>query len=114
MLALLGVMLGALWVIANVAWPMLIQVGLIVAIVGLFGGMIPGWVYHLRLYRVLRSNLVEGPPARWWLHPTAHHGAIEEGQRREVMRPFYAGAAGAGLSMVGAAIAAVGAIRSWL
>lgn len=87
------VLLGLLGFVAPLVPPGgWIGAGWIAAAGGLAVGVPTGLVYHVRLARALarRGRL----PPRWWLRPTALHGALEPEDRRRVLPWCTAGAAG--------------------
>ena len=101
-LALLGLALAA-------PPPSLLAVGFWVALGGLALGVPTGLVYHLALRRAL---LTAGRlPARWWLRPTALHGALPAARRASVLAWCRAGAAGFVISVTGCALVALATWR---
>ena len=103
-LALLGV--------AFAAAPLgLLTLGLWLAAGGLVLGVPTGLVYHLALRRAL---LAAGRlPTRWWLRPTALHGAVPAERRASVLAWCHAGAAGFVISVAGCALVALASWRGF-
>ena len=77
---------------------------------GLAFGVPTGLVYHLALRRALRA--AGRLPRRWWLHPTALHGALPAAERARVLAWCGAGALGFAATVLGCALVAVGALRA--
>jgi hypothetical protein len=110
-----GIALGLLLALAAgaaalaAAPDLLLLGGFWIAAAGLAFGVPTGLAYHLALRRAL---LAAGRlPARWWLRPTALHGALPHAQRARVLAWCAAGAAGFVLCVLGCALAALGALR---
>lgn len=78
-------------------------------IAGLALGVPTGLWYHVALRRALlrRSPL----PARWWLNPPSLHPLLLPDERPGVLRWFYLGGAGFGLTALGCAVLAAAAVR---
>jgi len=103
-LLLMG-LVAAPWIFAIAPWDVTFGAGVVLMVLGLVVGLPASLVYHLRLRRALQ-------PARgWWLHPTALHGRLGDGQRRPVLRWFRIGAAMFGVAILGCVLVAVGAVR---
>ena len=80
---------------------------------GLAVGAPAGFVYHVRLARVLGPRDQLTP--RWWWNPTPLNRHLEgDDERVYVMAPFYLGALGAAVSVAGAVFFGVGAWRGLL
>jgi hypothetical protein len=84
--------------------------GFWVTAAGLAVGLPTGFAYHLALRRSLRS--AGRLPARWWLHPTALHGALPDADRARVLAWCGVGAAGFAVSLLGCSLVALGAWRA--
>jgi hypothetical protein len=106
LIGLMGV--GALFQLA--AWDLLFAIGSALIVLGLLIGVPAGVAYHVRLYRALEPRGALG--RLWWLHPTAEHHSLTDGERPGVMRWFILGAAGFLLAVTGCAVLAVSAWRS--
>jgi hypothetical protein len=107
---LLAALVGGAALLAYTPWDWLFGGGLGLCLLGLAVGVPTGLWYHLRLYRAVRER---GPlPARWWVRPDRLHGRLTEAERALVMRPFYFGAVGFVLSVLGCILVAYGAWRS--
>jgi hypothetical protein len=108
--ALVLLLSGAAALLFWIAWGWLLALGLVLAALGLLVGVPTGMLYHVRLRIALAAG---GPlPARWWLHPTPLHQRLDADQRRWVLRPFYAGAAGFLAIVLGCGLTVVGILRS--
>jgi hypothetical protein len=102
---LLGVLVAVPWISAVAPWDVTFGCGVALLLLGLAVGLPASAMYHVRLWRALQ-------PARgWWLHPTALHARLGDGQRPQVLRWFRVGAAAFGVALFGCALAAVGAVR---
>ena len=108
-LALLVALAGGAAALA-VAPDLLLLGGAWLTAAGLAFGVPTGLVYHLALRRALRA--AGRLPARWWLRPTALHGALPEPDRLRVLAWCGAGAAGFALCVLGCALVALGALRA--
>lgn len=100
---------------ASAAWwilPLdtLLLLGLELMAAGLLFGLPTGAWYHVELRRALLRN--GELPARWWLQPTRLHGRIPAPDRRRVLGWCLAGAAGFGVTVLGCAVVAIGALRA--
>lgn len=100
--------LAALWTLAPIT---LLFAGAWTTVAGLVLGIPTGFLYHVELRRSLLA--CEKLPERWWLDPTALHGAIPRADRRWVLGWCYAGAAGFLVTIVGCAIVALAAWRGY-
>ena len=96
--------------LAWLPWWVVFGAGLVLAAIGLVAGVPAGLAYHVRLHQALAPR--GALPARWWLRPTAFHGALVDGERRAVLRWFRAGAVGFALALGGLLLVAAGAVRS--
>ena len=107
-LCLAGLM--AMTALALAPWPLLVQGGAALAVVGLGVGLPTGVAYHVRLRRELErcGHLV----ARWWLHPTAHHRHLDDHGQRAIRSMFRMGGAGCGLVFLGCFVVVIGVLRS--
>jgi hypothetical protein len=108
-LGLVGLLLVGLvatpWLFAVAPWDVTFGAGVVLMALGLVLGLPASLVYHVRLWRALQ-------PARgWWLHPTALHARLGDGQRAPVLRWFRVGAVMFGVAIVGCILVAVGAVR---
>jgi hypothetical protein len=103
-------LVGGAALLAYVDWYYLFGGGIVVAALGLLLSLPTGLWYHLRLRRVLvkQGDL----PRTWWLYPTRLHDRLEGDEKAWVLRPFYAGAFGMAVSIVGCLFVAYGAWRS--
>jgi hypothetical protein len=109
-LALLGGLIGAAALITLTPWWWLFGAGLISMALGLLVGVPAGVWYHVRLYRLLRPT---GRLSRtWWLRPTGLHDALDAAQQKRIRVPFYLGALGFVIAIVGCVLFAIGAWRS--
>jgi hypothetical protein len=107
---ILGALVGAAALVSLTPWTWLFGAGLVFMPLGLLIGVPAGLWYHVRLYRSLspRGELGRG----WWLHPTGLHGRLTDEERRAMRGPFFFGAAGFVVSILGCILFAVGAWRS--
>jgi hypothetical protein len=100
-----------------IAWMALATDGLLLAglwlvAAGLGFGLPTGLLYHLALRR---SLLGAGRlPERWWLHPIALHPLVPPEDALRVMGWCRLGALGCGVTFLGCAVFALGALRSVL
>lgn len=79
-------------------------------VVGLFGGGLAGFVYHLALRRELMRLRAD---TRGWLwSPVAQHDALDEAGKRRVLPWFRTGAAGFFVCVAGIGMVVVAALRS--
>jgi len=109
-LALLVALVGGAALLTYAPWDWLFGGGVMLAILGLALGVPTGFWYHVRLYRAVRPG---GPvPRMWWLRPDRLHDRIAATARAHVMRPFYWGAVGFVLSIVGCLLLAYGAWKA--
>jgi hypothetical protein len=108
-IGLLALITGSAAALAYTAWWALFFAGLVLLGVGLAVGVPAGLYYHVLLYRFLapRAQL----PPRWWLAPNRLHRALEAHELKVVRRWFIAGAIGFGVSVLGCAVAAIGAVK---
>lgn len=74
--------------------------GVIVGSIGAVFGLLAGLVYHARLWQALRAESVE--PTDMWLRPYLLHDKLSAARRGGVQAWFLIGAAGFGLTMLGA------------
>jgi hypothetical protein len=109
-LGLLAALVGGAAFLSYTPWDWLFGGGLLMSILGLMLGVPTGFSYHLRLYRSLRPR--GALPPRWWISPHKLHPQLSDEEKRHVMRPFYYGAAGFVVSVVGCVLIAYGAWRS--
>ena len=72
-------------------------------------GLPTGLLYHVLLYRALRSRGVV--PERWWLRPTSLHDDIPDEQRGRVLFWCALGAAGFLVIVLGLVVGTVGLWR---
>jgi hypothetical protein len=108
-LALL-ITLSAAGLALAVSPPAVVVWGFWVVGAGLAFGVPTGLVYHVALRRAL---LEAGRlPARWWLQPTALHGALPEAARARVLGWCAAGALGFVVTVAGCVLVAIGAVRT--
>jgi hypothetical protein len=108
-LGLTGGLVGGAALLSRVDWYYLFGGGLAVVGLGLSIAIPTGLWYHLRLRRVL---LKQGDlPRTWWLYPTRLHDRLGD-EKEWVLRPFYVGAFGMAVSIVGCLFVAYGAWRS--
>jgi len=78
---------------------------------GMLLGVPTGLWYHVRLYAALRRH---GPvPPLWWLRPHGLHGQLEADQRPGVLRWFYLGGAGFGLTAAGCGLVMVALVIAY-
>jgi len=109
-LGLLGALVGGAALLSYAPWDWLFGGGIVLSLLGLAVGVPTGLWYHVRLYRAVRAR---GPvPPRWWVRPDRLHAQLTEDERAGVMRPFYFGAAGFVLSVLGCLFIAYGAWRA--
>ena len=91
---------------AFVPWTWLISSGVALSGFGLLFGVPASAEYHRRLALALARL---GPlPAYWWLHPTPHHEKLDALALAPVMRVFWVGAAGFGVSLLGCSLVIAG------
>ena len=109
-LGLLVTLVGGAALLAYTPWEWLFGGGVALCLLGLVLGVPTGFWYHLRLYRALRPR--RALPRTWWLSPHKLHGELTDAERRWVMGPFYAGAVGFVLSVLGCVLLGYGAWRS--
>jgi len=86
----------------------------IVTALALITGIVASIIYHARLRAALRPRHLL--PRHWWVHPLPLHGHLEElpRERDRVLTPFYVGVACAVVSLSGAVIGSVFAVRAVL
>ncbi len=103
-------LVGGAAILSRVPWDWLLGGGGILVAAGMLLSLPSGLWYHLRLRStLLRSGAL---PRTWWLYPTRLHDRIPDERRSWVLRPFYAGAFGMFVSIVGCVFVAYGAWRS--
>ncbi len=108
LLCMAGVL--AMAVLAIAPWTLLVQGGAALAAIGLVVGLPTGFAYHVQLRRELeRCGSVA---ARWWLHPTAHHGRLDDAGQQAIRRMFRLGGAGCGVVFIGCFVVVIGILRS--
>jgi len=108
-LGLLATLAGGATVLALA--PDLVLLGGFWLVVGGLGFGVPtGLVYHVLLHRSLRA--AGRLPPRWWLHPTALHGALPARDRTRVLAWCGAGALGFAATVLGCALVAISALRA--
>jgi hypothetical protein len=107
---ILGSLVGAAALVTYAPWWWLFGAGLVCMPLGLLIGVPAGVWYHVRLYRSLgpRGILKRG----WWINPTGLHAHLTDEDRRGMRFPFFFGAAGFVVSILGCILFAVGAWRS--
>ncbi len=110
LLALLGSLVGGAARMSRAPGGLLIGRGTRLNGFGLLLGVPTGVWYHVRLYRALRARGVVA--SLWWLSPGKHHGLLSKEELRPVMRPFYAGAVGFVLAVLGCVLFGYGALRA--
>ena len=100
----------AMTALALAPWPLLVQAGALLAVLGLGVGLPTGVAYHLQLRRELErcGHLV----ARWWLHPTAHHRHLDDQGQRAIRKMFRLGGGGCGVVFLGCLVVVIGVLRS--
>jgi hypothetical protein len=108
--ALLGGLVGAAALLSRMPWDWLLVGGAILVVVGMLVSVPAGVWYHVRLYRALKAVNQVAP--RWWLYPTKQHPLLGAAELRFVTRPFFAGAIGFGLAILGCVFVGYGALRS--
>jgi hypothetical protein len=109
-LVLIAGLIGGAALVVRAPWDWLFGGGGAMVVLGMAFGVPLGFWYHVRLYRALRPR---GPlPKTWWINPSRLHARLSDEERRAVMRPFYAGAVGWVLAVVGCALCAYGAFRA--
>ncbi|MBW2243885.1 MAG: hypothetical protein JRH01_18040 [Deltaproteobacteria bacterium] len=103
---------AALAAFAWVPWIVLIQIAGLCSVVGLAIGVPGALVYHVRLRLCLiRSGDL---PARWWVHPFAHHGRLAAADLDWVLPPCWIGASGGVVAFLGCLIGAVAVVSAWV
>jgi len=95
--------------LAQVGALTLVWTGLSLVGAGMALGLPTGLLYHVLLYRALRSRGVV--PERWWLRPTSLHDDIPDEQRGRVLFWCALGAAGFLVIVLGLVIGTVGLWR---
>jgi hypothetical protein len=90
---------------AAIPWPSLFMAGVMTTAAGLVFGVATGFWYHVALARALAAVSALRP--RWWLRPAAFHQRLDAASRPDVMRWFYAGAAGFVITVIGLALVAL-------
>jgi hypothetical protein len=103
---------GFLWALywsVNAAPEAVFMSGLWLVGSGFAFGVPTGLVYHVLLFRSLRSQ--GAVPHRWWIRPTSLHHAIPPEYRFRVLAWCYAGASGFFVILIGLPMAATGALR---
>ena len=109
----LGLLIGLVGtgaVLSLVPWDWLLGGGALLVVVGLLVGTPTGVWYHVRLYRAMRKR---GPlPSTWWLRPDRLHDALDATEKASVKVPFYAGAAGFVMAVLGCLLVAYGSLRA--
>lgn len=109
-LGLLFALVGGAALLTYAPWDWLFGGGSMLAVLGLVLGVPTGFWYHVLLYRALRP---QGPlPRTWWLRPDRLHDRLSAEARVRVMRPFYWGAVGFVVSIVGCLLLGYGALRA--
>ncbi|RIL04760.1 MAG: hypothetical protein DCC71_12990 [Proteobacteria bacterium] len=101
--------LGALALVLAAPPATLLVAGFWIAAAGLAFGVPTGAIYHVALRRSLAA--CGRLPARWWIQPTALHGALPGADRARVLAWCYAGAAGFAVTVAGCALVALAAWR---
>ncbi len=100
----------AMMSLASMPWTILVQGGAILAALGLLVGLPTGIAYHVKLRRELeRCGFAV---AGWWLHPTSHHGYLDEAGRRAIGPMYRWGGTGCGVVFLGCFVAVIGILRS--
>ena len=105
-------MTSLMWLLhwaVSVAPEHLFWTGLVLVAAGFAFGLPTGAIYHVALYRALRS--VDALPRQWWLRPTSLHDRIPPAHRRWVLGWCYAGALGFFVIVVGIPISAAAVWR---
>jgi hypothetical protein len=108
-LGLLALFIGSAAALAYAAWWVLFGAGLVLIGLGLVVGVPAGLYYHVLLYRFLQPRAQLTP--RWWLAPNRLHQRLQARELKIVRRWFIAGAAGFVASVLGCAVAALGALK---
>lgn len=109
-IGLLVGLVGTAAVLSHVPWDWLLGGGGMLVVLGLLLGTPTGIWYHVRLYRAMRAH---GPlPATWWLRPDRLHQALSDEERSWVKAPFYAGAVGFVMAVLGCVLVAYGSLRA--
>jgi hypothetical protein len=111
-LLLVSLALGALALAALAPWPLLLETGAALAGAGMLVGVPAGLLYHLRLRRALLD--ADALSARWWVSPVPLHRRLDAGALAPVLPPFYLGAAGFLLTVLGCAVVLLGVLGSLL
>lgn len=105
-------LMAALAAFAWVPWIVLIQIAGLCSVVGLAIGVPAAWVYHVRLRACLvRTGVL---PARWWVHPFAHHQRLAVADLDWILPPCWIGAGGGVLAFVGCLVGAVAVASAWV
>lgn len=88
----------------------LVTLGMWLAVVGLVGGTLAGFLYHLRLRAALAAR--GALPRDWWLRPVRQHALLAPSQLPALQPWFSIGAAGFVVSVVGCVLAMGGVLKS--
>ena len=83
--------------------------GAALVVLGLGVGVPAGIAYHVRLHRILSEKGVLD--RYWWVNPTGRHKHLDQAEMRSFARPFFIGAAGWGVAVLGTLVTAVGLFR---
>jgi len=98
--------LGAVVLLALVGWlgplvPLewILYAGIACTAIGMLIGVPTGAWYHVKLYAALRPH--GALPQTWWLRPVALHERLSPGDRCGVLRWFFIGGVGFGVTALG-------------
>jgi hypothetical protein len=107
--AILLFFLGVAFLSSFLSWEALITIGASLTALGLVIGLPGGLLYHVKLRKELLT--LGALPPRWWLHPTNHHGSLKPEQRRRVQSAFFVGGLGFGVTILGALVTFLSALK---
>ena len=94
-----------------VRWESLFIVGIVMIAAGIAVGVPTGFVYHVQLYRALRSR---NRLARGWVwRPFQHHQHLDRRDKRRVMPWAIVGGVGFFIIVIGQALLAAGLINMY-
>jgi hypothetical protein len=93
LLALLG------WLGPHVPLEWVLYAGIVCTALGMLVGVPTGAWYHVKLYTAVRRH--GALPQSWWLRPVSLHERLSPRERPEVLRWFFIGGVGFGITALG-------------